>query len=118
MKKRKTQPSLFVWKMTALLSFLLFLSIFWILADSLFSITARDESVVIVVPDFCARAEDSIGPVEHITFRSEYRYDSKVPRGVVIAQSPRAGGKQKISSRYPVCEVTLFVSLGKEDPQE
>ena len=71
MKKRKKQPSLFVWKMTALISAALFLSICWILVDSLFSITEREEHFVITVPDFCAREADLIDPVEHIVLHTE-----------------------------------------------
>ena len=115
MKKRKEQPSLFVWKMTALIACVLFLSTLWILADSLLSLTTREESYVIVIPNFCREAEDRIDAPDGIAFRSEYRYDSEVPRGIVIAQSPRAGARQKISSGRPVCEVTLFVSLGVPD---
>ena len=119
MKERKKQPSLFVWQITALLSLTLFLSILWILADSLFLITENVGSVEVVIPDFCGQKEDSIGCVdEYIVLQSEYRYDREVPRGVVITQSPRAGKKQKVSSRRPVCEVTLFVSLGAEDAEE
>ena len=52
MKKRKEEPSLFVWRITALLSALLFLALCWILADSLFSFTGNREDTAVTVA-FC-----------------------------------------------------------------
>ncbi len=114
MKQRKEEPSLLVWRITALLSALLFLSLCWILADTLFSFTDTEESYAVVVPSLCGMQEAEIRVEKDFLFETEYRYDSEIPRGVVISQSPRAGSRQKLSPRRPVCRVTLVVSLGEE----
>jgi len=44
MKKRNEKDSLFAWRMTALISALLFLAICWILVDCLFALTQWGES--------------------------------------------------------------------------
>lgn len=95
-----------------LFSFLLFASVCFVTADSLFGIL-RPDGETVSVPDFCGQREDAVSAPDWAELQTEYRYDTESPAGTVIAQSPAAGSLYKISDRRP-CELLLTVSLGAE----
>lgn len=112
--RRMPRVALATWRRTALVSVLLFLSLCWILADSVLSLTDRTQSTVIEIPDLCGMQESEIERHPHLVLYTEYRYDDTAARGTVIAQSPRAGTKRKLSHVGATVELRLTVSLGKE----
>ncbi len=114
MKRQNGAIALSTWRRAALISILLFLSLLWILFDSVLSLTARDEGTVIEIPEFCGMQENEIERDPRVVFRTEYRYDDTVARGVVISQSPRAGTRKKLRDGNATVEVRLCVSLGRE----
>ena len=96
-----------------LLSLLTFLSVTWVVLDDLFAPFER-EGRTVTVPSFVGLDAAEIEGEDWIELEIEYRYDDSARAGIVTAQSPAEGSVRKISDRYPVCRVSLTVSLGSE----
>lgn len=114
MRMRNPKRSLRFWRRAAIVSVLLFLSTCWILIDTLLAITEEESGRVIEIPQLCGMHEDEISPLDGISLRTSYRYDEEAARGVVIAQSPRAGSLKRLRSEEDRIELLLTVSLGRE----
>ena len=95
-----------------LFAFLLFASVCFVTADSLFGIL-MPEGETVSVPDFCGMQEETLAIPDWAALQTEYRYDDAHPAGIVIGQTPAPGSPYKISDRRP-CELVLTVSLGAE----
>ena len=102
-----------MWK-RVLFAGLLLAGTLWVTADALFGIVSN-RAREIVIPDFCGEDPEMIEPREDLEFTVEYRYDEKIPAGIVMRQDPTAGSVRKVTPRRPKCAVRLYVSLGKED---
>ena len=102
---------LVAWRIAAVLSGTVFLTLCWILLDTLFAITAS-EGVSVEIPDLTGIHEDALVLPEWIEAESEYRYDDS-PVGTVISQVPLAGSRRKLSESYPKCKMTLVISMGR-----
>lgn len=113
MEKQSRIP-LATWRRAALISILLFFSLFWILIDSVLSVSGSAEGTVLEIPLFCGMQESEIARHPRMVFRTEYRYDDTAARGTVLSQSPRAGTKKKLYDGEATVEVRLWVSLGKQ----
>lgn len=111
--EQSRRRELIFWRIAALLSATVFLTLCWILFDTLFAITEGDMGQRVEIPDFKGMREETIVFPAWIDAESEYRYDDTAPAGVVISQKPMAGSLRKLSDVYPKCAVTLVVSLGQ-----
>lgn len=111
--EQSRRRELIFWRIAALLSATVFLTLCWILFDTLFAITEGDTGQRVEIPDFKGMREDAIVFPSWIDAESEYRYDDIAPAGTVISQSPLAGSLRKLSDAYPKCAMTLVISLGK-----
>ncbi len=96
-----------------LLSFVLFLSSLWVVIDEIFA-PLGEESTVVTVPDCEGVRLEELQTVPWIEREIEYRYDPRVPAGVILSQSPKAGSTRKLTSERPTCTLMLTVSLGLE----
>lgn len=102
-----------MWK-RLLFAGLLLAGALWVTADALFGIV-RDRAREIVIPEFCGKDLEAVEPGEDLGFTVEYRYDEKIPAGIVMRQEPEAGSVRKVNPSRPTYPVRLYVSLGKED---
>ena len=108
---RKTRAR--IWWATAALSALLTACIGWVIFDDLFAPLAnRGESVEI--PDFCGIYYDSISIPDWMEVEFEYRYDVEAAEGIVLAQTPTAGNRRKLTAQNSKVQVVLTVSMGRE----
>lgn len=112
-EKRKNSKKLRYWIGGALLSFCLCLAVSWIVFDGLFLPRGVD-SLSVEIPDWCGMALERIVPADWMELETEYRYDSRTPAGVILAQSPDGGSRRRISSARPQCRITLTVSAGAQ----
>lgn len=113
MGKRTGTQRIGVWRAVALLSFLLAVSVGWIVFDHLFS-PFGEKSVSVEIPDYCGRSLSDIEEPDWVELQTEYRYDPDAAAGVVLSQSPSAGSRRKLTAENPQCALSLVVSLGKE----
>ncbi len=98
-------------KKLLLFSVLLFSACCFVVADDLIKpFEARAESVEI--PDFCGQNEKEIEIPEWARGEIVYKHDADAPTGRIIAQSPRAGSRRRLTGE--ACEIHLTVSLGRE----
>lgn len=109
---RSYRRQIIAWRIAALISGTVFLTLCWILFDTLFAITAS-EGISVEIPDLTGMREDALMLPEWIVAESEYRYDDSAPAGTVISQTPAAGSRRKLSAEYPRCKMTLTVSMGR-----
>lgn len=94
-------------------SILLFFSLCFTVADSLFGFTLPTGEYV-TVPNFCGQRESLLELPDWAEGETSYRYDTNTPAGIVIAQSPAAGSQLKADKTNPRT-LTLTVSLGAEE---
>ncbi len=92
---------------------LLLAGTFWVTADALFGISGNGVRDV-TVPDFCGRDAATVDFGEDFEMTVEYRYDEKIPAGVVLRQDPAAGSVRRVNRSHPKCAVKLYVSMGRE----
>ena len=109
---RSYRRQIIAWRIAAVVSGTVFLTLCWILFDTLFAITAT-EGVSVEIPDLTGMHEDALVLPEWIVAESEYRYDDSAPAGTVISQTPVAGSRRKLSAEYPRCRMTLVISMGR-----
>ena len=110
-RKRARENTRQIWILV--LSFALFLASAWVVFDELFA-PLDNEGERVTVPDYTGVNADSVMPPSWLEIRNEYRYNTDVPAGTVIAQSPTGGSQRKITKSRPICKLTLTVSLGAE----
>lgn len=113
-KKQSNRREIVMWRVAALLSATVFLTLCWILFDTLFAITEDDGGRSVQIPDFKGMRENELVLPPWLDVENEYRYDDTVPAGVVISQNPPAGSFRKISDAYPTCAMKIVVSLGQD----
>ncbi len=92
---------------------LFFFAMSWTVSDSLFGFTV-DYGRVVTVPDVCGQRESELSLPDWAEVETSYRYDTQIPAGVVISQSPQAGNEWKITQGIKRT-LTLTVSLGTEE---
>ena len=66
------------------------------------------------IPDLCGKPLADVSLQEGLAVEVEYRYDANAPAGTVLAQSPAAGSRRKLTKERPSCTLSLTVSMGKE----
>ena len=108
MKKR-----LRLWRYAALIALLATVCTGWIVFDDLFSPLGA-VSYSVEVPNFCGQHLDSVALADWIDVKTEYRYDTTAPSGIILSQTPVAGSRRKLTAQDPRCTLSLTVSLGKE----
>lgn len=101
-----------MWK-RLIFSILLTVSVAWVIADDLVSPLAKDGEIV-VIPNYCGEALESIAPSESIATEVEYRYDPNVAVGEVISQEPPANSRRKRAPNGEAISVRLVVSMGAQ----
>ena len=94
-------------------SILLAAAVAWVVVDDLIAPLAKDGEIV-VIPNYCGEALESIAPSESITTEVEYRYDPSVAAGEVISQEPQANSRRKRADGEKAVVVHLVVSLGAQ----
>ena len=92
---------------------LLLFALSFTVADSLFGFL-KDDGTYVTVPDLCGQRESSLDLPDWATVETSYRYESDVPAGIVISQSPLAGSQLKVGNGKSRT-LTLTVSLGTEE---
>ncbi len=92
---------------------LLFFALFFTVADSLFGFL-REDGTYVTVPDFCGLRESALSVPQWATVETSYRYESDIPAGTVISQTPSAGSQLKVGAGKSRI-LTLTVSLGAEE---
>lgn len=92
---------------------LLLFALSFTVADSLFGFL-KDDGTYVTVPDLCGQRESSLELPHWATVETSYRYESDVPAGIVISQSPLAGSQLKVGSGKSRTLI-LTVSLGTEE---
>lgn len=85
----------------------------FVIFDVLFGVHERG-AVSFEIPDFAGWEADAIPHDARIRFETVYRYEAGTEAGRVVAQSPPAGSRRKLTSDAPRCTVRLTVSLGTE----
>ena len=110
-RKRERGEARRIWILV--LSFALFLASAWVVFDELFA-PLSDEGESVTVPDYTGVNADAVTPPAWLEIVNEYRYNTNVPAGTVITQSPTGGSQRKITEARPTCKLTLTVSLGAE----
>ena len=81
--------------------------------DDLFAPLAPS-TPTITIPDFIGSVASQLASNDTIALEIEYRYDSAVASGIVIAQDPIGGSVRKYNAEAGPVEVRLTVSLGVE----
>ncbi len=69
------------------------------------------------VPDFVGEVYPNtkiFDETQYCNISVSYEYDSDIPEGTVIAQSPEAGVLRRVYSKKSLCNVSLVVSLGEK----
>ena len=94
-------------------SILLLFALSFTVADSLFGFTAPERAYV-TVPNFCGQRESLLELPDWAESETSYRYDTNIPAGIVISQSPAAGSHLK-ADKTNQRTLTLVVSLGTEE---
>ncbi len=92
---------------------LLFFALSFTIADSLFGFLKANGTYV-TVPDLRGQRESTLDLPDWATVETSYRYESDVPAGIVISQTPLAGSQLKVGSGKSRT-LTLTVSLGTEE---
>lgn len=72
-----------------------------------------EQGQVVQIPDYCGQRQETLAFPEWLRATVEYRSDSDTAAGTVLSQSPLAGSCRRLTAEAPVCEVTLYVSLGR-----
>ena len=85
----------------------------FVIFDTLFGVH-EGKTVSFEIPDFVGRVADTIPEDTHIEYERSYRYEAGTRAGTVLAQSPPAGSRRKLTAAAPTCKVHLTVSLGTE----
>lgn len=83
----------------------------WIVFDDLFA-PLGEVATSVEIPLLCGTRAEMLVTEDWMDVRIEYRYDPETPTGVVIAQSPAAGSRRRLTAQKPRCELRLTVSLG------
>lgn len=84
----------------------------WLTFDFLFSPLERAGETV-TVSDYVGTSVAEHTYEEWLTVKTEYKNHDTAPAGTVIAQSPSAHSRRKLSARNETVTLTLTVSLGK-----
>lgn len=109
----KHRGRLRAWKWAAWLSLCLLLLGSWVVFDFLFQ-PFGERTVTVQIPQLCGARYERAELLEWMDVKAEYRYDSDVESGVILAQSPRAGSFRKLSAQNPKCAISVVVSLGEQ----
>ncbi len=96
-----------------LFSALLLFTVSFTVFDFLFSPFAKPGQAV-QIPDYCGQRQETLAFPDWLRATVEYRFDSDTEAGTVLSQSPPAGSRRKLTEEAPSCEVTLYVSLGRQ----
>lgn len=96
-----------------LFSVLLLLAVSFTVFDVLFEPFA-EQGQVVQIPDYCGQRQETLAFPDWLNATVEYRFDSETEAGTVLSQLPLAGSCRKLTEASPCCEVTLYVSLGRQ----
>lgn len=99
-----------MWKRVACMALAVSIATAWLVFDDLFQPLAK-RAPVVEIPDFCGLRAEELSADARFSLTFSYRYDAHAPGGVVLAQAPTAGSRQRVAAGEPVA-VKLTVSLG------
>jgi len=100
------------YKRAAAVAAVLILAVGWITIDILL-MPRKKEPTTVEIPNFCGLSVGNIKTEEWLDVDIEYRYDENTPTGVVFSQTPTGGSRRRLTDDG-TCQLTVFVSLGRE----